>query len=419
MSAPLLAPFQGWLIRPEWSDRVVASATDSKTPEQRKAIVKNNPFSYLGVTRTPDDIPEQGSIDELSALSTQAFTRIIQSGAYQPSDHAAFYVYRMSSEGEGDCQIPFTQIGLVGALDVEGLNDGRVLTHENVRPERTSLIADHLHHVGASASPIALTHMAMPELQEFLGAASEAEPEIDVVVEGVRNQVWTLSTRDTSAIQPLVEDLVLFIADGHHRCAAAIEGRDAHKNNAAFSRTLAVMFPHDHLRVEAFHRRAPDRSARSTAELAGALSAAGTIIPVDSMEAARPRARGEIGVYHHRSWSRLVLDSVEHPTTLASLDVERLRREIIHQVLGCDELSEDSNVDYVPESTGISELVARCDADGFVGLLLHPPDISDIMAIAALGQLMPPKSSFIYPKAPSGVFLQVLGVGATSHLTPS
>ena len=419
MSAPLLAPFRGWLIRPEWADRVIASATDSKTPEQRRAIVQSNPFSYFGVTRTPDDLPELESNAELTALSAQTFTRIVRSGAYQPSDHAAFYAYRMSSERDDESHKPFAQIGIVGALDVEGISDGRVLTHENIQPERTSLITDHLHNVGASASPVSLTHVAIPELQESLAAASRAEADIDVVVDGIRNQVWTLSSDDTSRIQSLLEDLVLFIADGHHRCAAAVESRDNHLGNSAFARTLAVMFPHDHLRVEAFHRRAPDQAARSTAELIKALSAAGTVVVSDSGEAARPTARGEVGVYHDRSWFRLILDPLENPTTLEALDVERVHREVIGQVLGCDELSEESQVDYVPERAGISDLTARCDDDGFVGLLLHPPDISDIMAVAAAGQLMPPKSSFIYPKAPSGVFLQVLGVGATEHLPAS
>ena len=418
MSAPLLAPFQGWLIRPEWAGRVIAGAYDSKTAEQRRAIVESNPLSYLGVTRSHEDLIEEHSDADLLSLSSKTMERILSADAFVPSDHAAFYAYRLSSADDLESR-PLAQIGVVGALDIDGLRDGRVLTHENIRPERASLITDHLGHVGATSSPVSLTHVAAPEMLEIVTAVSLRTAAVDVVVEGVRNQVWTFSASETMGIQLFLEDPVVYVTDGHHRCAAALAGRDAHPDMDPFARTLAVLFPHDQLRVEAFHRRAPDRELRSTPELVGALGTVGTVTAVSGAAAARPTARGEVGVYHDRSWFRLVLDPVERPTALASLDVERLRRDVIGHVLGVDELEDNSDVDYVPGPAGIAELVARCDADGYVGLLVYPTDINDLMAVAAAGDLMPPKSSYLQPKPPSGIFLRTLGVGATKHLNPS
>ncbi len=418
MSAPLLAPFRGWLVRPEWAGRVIAGAYDSKTPAQRRAIVENNPFSYLGVTRSHEDRIEGCSDSDLLNLSVQTLERIMAAGAFAQSGHPAFFAYRLSSADDGSdraCE----QTGIVGALDIEGLRDGRVLTHENVRPERASLIAGNLSHVGATSSPISLTHVAAPELVGILNALAQRTPDVDVVVEGIRNEVWTASEADTARIQPLVEDPVVYVTDGHHRCAAALAGRDARPDMAPFARTLAVLFPHDQLRVEAFHRRVPDRSLRPTAELVEALGTVGTVAALSGNAALRPTARGQVSVYHNGSWFRLVLDPLEHPTTLASLDVERLRRDVIGHVLGVDELDDNSGVDYVPDPSGIAELAKRCDADGCVGLLLYPTDINDLMAVAAAGDLMPPKSSYLNPKPPSGVFLRTLGVGATEHLGPS
>ena len=99
--------------------------------------------------------------------------------------------------------------------------------------------------------------------------------------------------------------------------------------------------------------------------------------------------------------------------------MERLRRDVIGHVLGVDELADNSDVDYVPGPTGVDELVARCDLDGKIGFVVYPTDIEDLMAVAAGGDLMPPKSSYFAPKPRSGVLLRVLGRGATSHLTPS
>ena len=433
MSAPLLAPFSGRLIRREWAAQVIASAYDSKTPEQRRAIVEQNPFSYLGVTRSHEDRIEGCSDAELLRLSTETLQRILDAGAFAATDHAAYYAYRLSSPdasdsleaGEPDRRSPdgrstarsggrsIDQTGIVGALDLDGLRDGRVLTHENIRHERASLISDHLSHVGATSSPVSLTHAARPELLEILGSVTLRSPEVDVVADGVRNQVWTFRADETPVIEPLLEDQAFYVTDGHHRCAAALAARAANPDRVAFTRTLAALFPHEQLRVEAFHRRAPDRSFRSTPELAEALRTVGHISAVSGLSAAQPAAKGEVGVYHDGSWFRLVLDPLERPTPLASLDVERLRRDVIGHVLGVDELAQDSGVDYVPNPAGVAEFVSRCDADGNVGLLVYPTDINDLMAVAAAGELMPPKSSYLDPKPPSGVFLRALGVGVT------
>lgn len=433
MSAPLLAPFQGRLIRPEWAPQVIAGAYDSKTPEQRRAIVEQNPFSYLGVTRSHEDRVEGCSDAELLKLSTQTLERILRAGAFATSDHAAYYAYRLSSPDEGgsldagsdehpsapQAHRPFDQTGIVGALDLDGLRDGRVLTHENIRHERASLISDHLSHVGATSSPVSLTHVARPELLEILSSVTLRTPEVDVVADGVRNQVWTFRSDETPVVEPLVEDQVLYVTDGHHRCAAAFAARAANPDRAPFARTLAALFPHDQLRVEAFHRRAPDRSLRSTPELVEALRTVGRVTAVSGAGAAQPTARGEVGIYRNGSWFHLVLDPLERPTPLASLDVERLRRDVIGHVLAVDELAPDSGVDYVPNPAGMAELMSRCDADGHVGLLVYPTDINDLMAVAAAGDLMPPKSSYLEPKPPSGVFLRALGVGVTEDSGPS
>ena len=304
-------------------------------------------------------------------------------------------------------------------MDLEGLLDGRVLTHENIRVERASLITDHLGHVGATSSPVSLTHVTAPEMLEIVTAVSQQTPQVDVVVEGIRNQVWTFSASQTRSIQPFLNDPVVYVTDGHHRCAAALAGRQAHPHLNPFARTLAVLFPHHQLKVEAFHRRAPDLRARSTQELVAALGAVGTVTAVSGADAARPRAKGEVGVYHRGSWFRLILDPQQRSTTLASLDVERLRRDVIGPVLGANELEDDSGVDYVPGPSGAAEVVARCDADKHVGLLVYPTDVNDLMAVAAAGELMPPKSSYLDPKPPSGIFLRTLGIGATANLPPS
>lgn len=414
MTRPLLAPFRGWLIRPEWAERVVAGAYDAKTPAERRAIVEANPFNYFGVTRSREDLIEgvELSDEDLLDLGAATLRQILDADAFSPASHTAFFAYRLDYDEHA-------QTGVVGALDIEGLRDGRVLTHENVRPERAALLGRHLSVVGATSSPVALTHRENPTLRAILAVATEARPDVDHTVEGVRHRIWTLSDDTSTAVGDALVDTTIYVTDGHHRCAAALAAHDADPDHAPFERTLAVLFPSGELRVEAFHRRSPDYDRRSVDDLCRALATVGSIEPAADRDAAAPTARGEIGVYTAGRWFRLVLDPLERPTPLASLDVERLRRDVIGHVLGVDELADNSEVDYVPGPTGVDELVARCDADGKIGFVVFPTEIEDLMAVAAGGELMPPKSSYFAPKPRSGVLLRILGIGATAHLEPS
>ena len=414
MTSPLFAPFRGWLIHPDWATRVIAGAYDAKTPAERRAIVDANPFSFFGVTRSAEDLApgQEADDDELLRLGAATLTRILEAGAFEPSDHAAFYAYRLVYRDH-------MQTGIVGALDVDGLRDGRVLTHENVRPERATLLGRHLEVVGATSSPIALTHEPDPDLRSLLGAATTRASHVDHVVEDVHHLIWTLNEDESIRVGKILAASQVYVTDGHHRSAAALAGRDAHHGDVPFSRTLAVLFPADEPRVEALHRRAHDVDLRTAEDLRVSLATVGAVTAAADAAAAAPTARGEIGIYHHGQWSRLVLDPQERPSALASLDVERLRRDVLGHVLGIDELAPGSGVDYVPGPSGVGELVARCDADGMLGFVVFPTDIHDLMAVAAAGELMPPKSSYFAPKPRSGVFLRVLGVGATAHLPAS
>ena len=409
----LFEPFAGWLIRPEWAARVIAGAYDAKSPEERRAIVETNPYSYLGVTRSDEDLAPGDDADQAELLRRGAhtLTTILEAGAFEATGHPALYAYRLTFAGH-------SQLGVVGALAVSGFNDGRVLTHENVRPNRARLLSGHLQTVGATSSPIALTHHPDAGIAAILAAASEREPAVHHNVEEVLHEVWVLDEHESVAVAELLADNPVYVTDGHHRSAAAIAGAQD-RDEPAFRRTLAVLFPSDALRVEAFHRRIPNQAAPDTETLEALLAEAGDLTEVGTLEEARPQESREVGVYHQGSWWKLVLPKPTTTSPVGLLDVERLRTDVIRDLLGIDELQPDSGADYVPAPSGIDEVVRRCDEDGRIGFLMYPTSIEGLMAVAEAGELMPPKSSYVAPKPRSGIFLRVLGTGATSHLEPS
>ncbi len=411
---PLFAPFESWLIKPDWASRVIAGAYDSKTPAERRRIVAENPVSFLGVTRSEEDLApgDNADEDELLRRGAGTLTTILEAGAFTPTGRRSLYAYRLTAPDH-------QQTGVVGAMHAEGLRDGRVLMHENVRPGRARLLSRHLQRVGATSSPVALAHRADPQVAAVLEDAATGQAQVDHLVEGVRHQVWTIPDDGCARIADRLADAVVYLTDGHHRCAAALAGADERRGEAPFERTMAVLFPDDHLHIEPFHRVCPDHAGRSPDALAEALGTVGAVDEVSGLDQALPSVKGQVGVYSHGRWWRLSLDPVQRPGALSHLDVERMRRDVIGHVLGVDELAERSGVDYIPNPAGLDEVIRRSDAGGRVGFFMYPTSISDLMAVADAGELMPPKSSYVSPKPRSGIFLRVLGAGATAHLAPS
>lgn len=411
--APLFAPFAGWLIRPEWAARVIAGAYDAKSPAERRAIVDSNPYSYLGVTRSAEDLAagDDASAEDLLDRGAETLTTILDADAFEPTGRPTLYAYRLTFAGH-------SQTGIVGALLVDGFADGRVLTHENVRPNRARHLARHLQWVGATSSPIALTHRADPEIVRVLDAATEREPNVHHVVEEVLHEVWPLDDDEAAIVAAALADATVYVTDGHHRSAAAIAGAED-RSDPQFARTLAVLFPDDALRIEAFHRRIPDRLGRDATEIAAALATYGSITEVGTLEEARPQHPREVGVYHQGRWFRLLIPDPDTASPVGLLDVECLRTNVVKPILGIDELQPDSGADYVPAPNGIDEVARRCDADGRIGFLMYATSVDDLMAVAEARELMPPKSSYVAPKPRSGIFLRILGTGATSDLNPS
>ena len=413
MTEPTIAPFAGWLVKPDWADRVISRAHDHMSAQERRAIMATNPYSYVNVTRSSDDVTERDlSVEDLVEQSGAALTRLLDEPVFEPTGRPVLYLYRMTDESS-------SQTGIVGTVPLSGFADRSIRVHENVRDDRTELLTRHLLGVGATSTPVAMTLRAPDGLEEAMAAVAAARPpDLEFGSTTVHHQIWT-APDDAERLAGLVEGRTLYVTDGHHRSAAARRALAADPGDPALARTLAVVFPHDQLHVTSFHRLVADRARRPGAEVLAALSEAVSVEPVMVAEEAWPRCKGELGLYAARSWYRLSLPAPEDDSAVARLDVERLRRGLIDPILGADELAGDGGVDYLPETAGLGELVRRCGAEDRLGFVVHPLSVEELMDVADEGALMPPKSSFFTPKPRAGAFLRVLGRGPTAHLPAS
>ena len=414
-SEPLVAPFAGWLVHPDWAERVISRAYDNLSAQQRRALVAANPYSYMNVTRSREDLYDNTDLShqDLAIEGASALTRLLSSNAFSPTGRPALYLYRLTHK-QG------MQTGVVCTVPVRGFDDGRIRIHENVHDERADLLTAHLQGVGATSSPVAMAVRSTAELgNQLFDITSSTPADLEFGSTAVRHQIWTVPDSHTEQLAAAFDHHALYVTDGHHRSAAAVRALAAEPDNPVLARTLAVVFPDEQLHVQAFHRLAVDQHHRGVEDCLTALDDVAEVTPVFSAMQARPLKRGFAGLYLGGSWHQMELPPAVGNGAVNGLDVERLRRSILDPVLGADELGQPGAVDYVPASLGLDELARRCDAESRVGFALFPLSVRELMAVADENGLMPPKSSFFAPKPRSGVFLRVLGRGATSHLPAS
>jgi len=404
----VLHPFPGLVVHSEWAERVTTGPYDAYSPDERAALAEANPYSFLNVTRSMEDVPEERrhDVDGLLAECAEAMDRLYDVGAYRSFEDPALFLYRLEVDRPAGRH---SQTGIMGLVPVVGDLDHRILRHEEVQPDRTELMARHLITVGASSSPISLAYRADADLDSEVARCCAAEPVLVSASEGVDQVVWAVTGPDAEHLADLVGDRTLYVTDGHHRLAAAAHALQANEDAPGpLAWTQAVLFPDQEMLVLPFHRRVGDARRRSPGDLLEALWAVGSIEERDSAEAARPDLPGRVGVYLGGRWYSLVLPEAAGDRAVDLLDVARLQDGVLGPVFGIIDPGRDPMIDYVPDPAGLDALVGRCDEDGRVGFVTHPLSVTELMAVADAGELMPPKSSYFEPKPRSGVFLRRL-----------
>lgn len=384
---PLL-PFPGWLVHPDWADRVVAPMQDTMSPDERVRIVSSNPDSYLHVTRPAEEGEDP---DDAVAANRAALARLLDADAFRRSEEPALYLYRLRSDR-------FQQTGVVAEIPVEAFANGQVLGHEAVQPERVESLARHMNVVGVRSELVALMSTSDGELERIRMSTTAGSPSLEITADGVGQTVWPI--HDPVAVATLSRRLgagPLYIADGHHRVAAAIRlwEEAGHPND---HRVLCVVYPQHELRMLAFDRRVAG-PLDANATFAG-LGGVAEVEPADALV----RQPAAFGLYLAGRWYRLEPRDRVPVSGVEGLDVTVLHRDLLEPVLGLT--AEDPRLEFVPELVPLEDLVRRCDDDAGAIFILHPPSLAQLMEVADRGEVMPPKATYFHPKPLTGLILR-------------
>lgn len=389
-----LEPFPARIVRAEWAEHVVSPMHDSLTAEERAAMLAERPYSWLHVSRTPDDLPEHGDEEALIEVETAALGRLLDAGVFEDFPEPDLYVYRLRTADH-------VQTGIVGEVPHEAFVEGRVLGHEGVQRDRVDALELHLGRVGAASTLVALMFRAADDVRKLVDAATEEEPLRSFGADGLDQTVWRFADPDAiERIRERIDRQVLYITDGHHRATASVELWEQQGRPAGG--VPAALFPDDELRMLPFHRRVVGPLSMSPRHL---LSSLGERVRVEPGEPAIGQ-RGAVGLYTDGAWHQLAFHPDGSEGGVEALDVTRLHREILEPVFGIPPTG-DPSLEFVSAAVPREELLRRVDADRGAAFTLVAPTFEQFVEVADRNEQMPPKATFFDPKPRAGLFLRM------------
>jgi uncharacterized protein (DUF1015 family) len=366
-----------------------------------------------------------GSLEDVRRDAAE-LRRAVAKGAFHAPEGPTAVVYRLSTAGH-------QQTGVVVEVPVEDYRHDRVRRHEATHPDRERQLADFLAAARLELVPVTLTHATRPGLQALLDKVAAGTPDLQLTgPDEVTQTVWLASSPEL--VRAIADELaqidVLYIADGHHRMAAARRHADlahadlahadlAHAGGAcrACEFVLGAIFPAAEMRVLGYHRCVALPPDVADADVLARIAQQPVTVGVEECTAdeAAQTEPGVVALHVGGRWHRVRLRPVAgRDDARDRLDVSMVEDGLIAPLLGVADVASDTRVTRFPGTTDAQAIAEWCAEHAAVGFLLHPPSVEQIMAVSDVGQIMPPKSTWFEPKAQAGLLLRDL-----SHAEPT
>lgn len=411
-----IRPFAALRPRPELVFRVAAVPYDVVDTEQARELAEGEPLSFLHVSRAEIDLP-QGThpySDEVYQQAAVNLQQLVSSGVLLREDRPMLYFYAQQM-GE------HRQQGLVACCAVDDYDSNVIRKHEHTRQDKELDRTRHTDVTNVNSGPVFLTYRAQAELDRLLvDALAQADLLYDfTAVDGVRHTVHRIV--NPAHVEALVRSFGgierLYVADGHHRSASAARvGRERRAKlgnrpgEAEHDWFMAVLFPHDQLRIMPYNRLVKDLQGMTPEQFLARVEERFEVEPV-KLRAYSPQQRHRIGMYLAPRWFCLTprpgTYPEGHPTE--SLDVAILQNNLLAPLLGIANPRTDDRIHFVGGIHGPQKLEQLVDAgQEAVAFSMYPVSLDELMAIADAGEVMPPKSTWFEPKLRSGLLVHEL-----------
>ena len=406
----LIKPFRALRPAPGRAAEVLAPPYDVLSSAEARERVKGKAWSFLHVSKAEIDLdPATDPYDvAVYAKAAENLNAMVAAGVLVRDAKPSYYVYRTTWRGH-------VSTGLAAVASLADYASNRIRRHEHTTPAKEDDRVRQIKAVNAQTGPVMLGYPTAPQIDAMLARAASGDPAFDVSAEdGVRHQLWVIDDDEAVAALTRAVDALpaLYIADGHHRSAAA-ERVAKSRGDGAQSYFLTVMFPQNEMTILDYNRVLRDLNGRSPDQLLARLRQAYAVTASD--RPVRPATPDEVGMYLAGHWYRLMLKPEITAKAQKSADpVERLpitllTRNIIEPIFGITDPRTDKRIDFVGGGRGLGELERQVSSGAFaVAFALYPTQMRDLMAVADAGAIMPPKSTWFEPKLADGAVSYVL-----------
>ena len=398
----LIQPFRALRPAPGRAAEVLAPPYDVLSSAEARERASGKPWSFLHVSKAEIDLPPATDPSDRAvyAKAAENLEHMVKAGILIRDRKSCLYAYRMIWRGH-------TETGFAAAASLAAYSTNRIRKHELTTPAKEDDRVRQIEAVNAQTGPVMLAYPTAPNIGALLAEAAAGNADVDVTADdGVRHQLWVIVDDGKIAmLTRAVEALpALYIADGHHRSAAAARVAQSRHAGGYF---LAVLFPQEEMTILDYNRVLRDLNGRTAAALLDELRRRCTVEA--SAEPVRPRSATEVGMYLAGQWYRLSLAAARSADPIGRLPITVLTRNIIEPLFAVTDPRTDKRIDFVGGGRGLEELARRVSSGEMaVAFALYPTQMSDLMAVADAGAIMPPKSTWFEPKLADGMVSYVL-----------
>ncbi len=407
-----IKPFRAYRPLPEHARQIASFPYDVISSDEARELAKDNPLSFLHVGKPEIDLDPSISVydDRVYAKAVKNLRRLIDTGELVREEAPCFYVYQQRMGGH-------VQAGLVGTCSVREYERGLIKKHEHTRKDKEDDRTRHVTECDANAEPVFLTYRAVKEIDAIVDRVRSLKPVYDFVADdGIGHSVWVVSDpKEIAGLEWLLASVpCLYVADGHHRTAAAVRhGQMMRARNPRpsgdepYESFMAVVFPHDQLRILDYNRAVKDLNGMTPDRFVERVRERFDVAPASDP---RPPRAHTFGMLLGDRWHRLEAKPGTYPAAdpVRGLDVSVLQDNLLAPVLGISDPRTDKRIDFVGGIRGMGELEKRCRGGWAVAFSLHPTSLDQLMAVADAGTVMPPKSTWFEPKLRSGLLVRLL-----------
>lgn len=406
----VIKPFRALRPVPEKAKQVSCAPYDVAYESEAREFIKENPLSFLRVTRPEALFPEQSNPanEEIFTAAVKNLERFVENDVFTRDDEPCIYIYRLAAKNH-------SQTGVVACCSLEEYERGIIKKHEKTRPDKVEDRTEHMLALRAQTGLIFLAFRNTNRIRRLIEEAAHGEPIYDFACfNGIRQTVWKIS-QTKEFVEAFKEVPALYIADGHHRMESANLARKRlieqnagrHTGAEDYNFVVAGMFPAEDLKILAYNRVVKSLNNLTEEEFFEKLKENFTVSETEEKE---PRKHGEICMFFGGEWYKLRFNgNLRESDPIERLDVSILQNYILRPILGINDPRTDQSIIFVGGARGTEELeniVAEGKAK--VAFSLFPTTMEDLFAVSDMDAIMPPKSTWFEPKLKDGLLIHLI-----------